>query len=156
MKKIKELLCDDTEYAFLDESAKKRLKEIRMQMRQATLSAIGSVVPISDTLFAVFPFVGTRASMALVYALRQKGLDATLYASHYIPVCIEVRTDMGIAELCAALDLIKAEGADKYTFNIPENCEISGKYNEFIPRELLIKQYIEDYLDTEDMQKNME
>lgn len=156
MKKIKELLCDDTEYAFLDESAKKRLKEIRMQMRQATLSAIGSVVPISDTLFAVFSFVGTRASMALVYALRQKGLDATLYASHYIPVCIEVRTDMGIAELCAALDLIKAEGADKYTFNIPENCEISGKYNEFIPRELLIKQYIEDYLDTEDMQKNME
>ncbi|MGN0649929.1 MAG: DEAD/DEAH box helicase [Oscillospiraceae bacterium] len=156
MKKIKELLCDDTEYAFLDESAKKRLKEIRMQMRQATLSASGSVVPISDTLFAVFPFVGTRAAMALVYALRQKGLDASLYASHYIPVCIEVRTDMGIAELCAALDLIKAEGADKYTFNIPENCEISGKYNEFIPRELLIKQYIEDYLDTEDMQKNME
>lgn len=156
MKKIKELLCDDTEYAFLDESAKKRLKEIRMQMRQATLSASGSVVPISDTLFAVFPFVGTRASMALVYALRQKGLDATLYASHYIPVCIEVRTDMGIAELCAALDLIKAEGADKYTFNIPENCEISGKYNEFIPRELLIKQYIEDYLDAEDMQMNME
>lgn len=156
MKKIKQLLCEDTEYAFLDESAKKRLKEIRLQMRKATLSSAGSVVPMSDALFAVFPFVGTRASMALVYALRQKGLNASLYVSRYIPVCIEVRTDMGIAELCAALDLIKEEGADKYSFTIPENCEISGKYNEFIPRELLTKQYVEDYLDTADMQQNME
>ena len=71
-------------------------------------------------------------------------------------VCIEVRTDMGIEELCAALDEIKLNGADKYSFRIPDNCEISGKYNDFIPRELLKKQYIEDYLDTEDMRINME
>jgi len=63
---------------------------------------------------------------------------------------------MGIEELCAALDDIKQCGADKYGFIIPDNCEISGKYNDFIPRELLKKQYVEDYLDTEDMKLNME
>ena len=69
--------------------------------------------------------------------------------------CIEVKTDRSLAELETALSEIKLHGADKYTFRIPDNCEISGKYNDYIPRELLRKQYVEDYLDTDDMQRNL-
>ena len=151
MKQIRDVIVSDEQYAFLDESAKARLEQIRTACRQSTLSATGSVVKVTETLYAVFPFIGTRGTAALVYALRQKGFNASVLLSRYIPVCIEVRTDMGQEELCAALDDIKANGADKYSFTIPDNCEISGKYNDFIPRELLKKQYIEDYLDTEDM-----
>ncbi len=156
MKMIRDVLRSDEEYAFLDEAAKARLAEIRKECRNGGLAAVGSVVPVTPTLYAVFPFVGTRATAALVYALRERGFDASVYLSRYIPVCIEVRTVMGMEELCAALDEIKLCGADKYGFRIPDNCEISGKYNDFIPRELLKKQYIEDYLDTEDMRVNME
>jgi len=151
MKKIRDVIGSDEEYAFLDESARARLSDIRRACRQSTLSAMGSVVKITDTLYAVFPFIGTRGTAALVYALRQRGFDASVWLSRYIPVCIEVRTSMAQEELCAALDEIKEHGADKYTFTIPDNCEISGKYNDFIPRELLKKQYVEDYLDTDDM-----
>ena len=109
------------------------------------------VIPLSETVFAVFPFLGTRGTMALLYALRERGFQANVWLQRYIPVCIEVQTDMGREALTAALNEIKADGADKYSFRIPENCEIAGKFNDYIPRQLLIKQYIEDYLDTDEL-----
>lgn len=173
MKKMQEVLCSDEEYGFLDTSARKRLAEIRRSCRSAaqavplpqeasrltagTVSAysMSRAVRITPTLFAVFPFLGTRACMALMYELRQRGFGANVWLHRYIPVCIEVKTDRSLAELETALSEIKLNGADKYTFRIPDNCEICGKYNDFIPRELLKKQYIEDYLDTEDMKANL-
>lgn len=156
MKKIRDVIGSDEQYAFLDGAAQARLNEIRRACRAGGLSAVESVVPITETRFAVFQFLGTRATAALVLALRERGYDACVWLSRYLPVCIEVRTDRGIEELAAALAEIKANGADKYGFVIPDNCEICGKYNDYIPRELLKKQYVEDYLDTEDMRVNME
>lgn len=156
MKQIRDVLRSDEQYAFLDEAAQNRLNDIRKACRTAGLAGRGSVVPLTETSFAVFEFLGTRAAMALCYALRQQGFDADVWLSRYFPVCIEVRTLRGMDELCEALSFIRENGADKYSFSIPDNCEICGKYNDFIPRELLKKQYVEDYLDTEDMQQNME
>ena len=109
------------------------------------------VLALSETVFAVFPFLGTRGMAALVFALRERGFGAELWLSRSIPVCIEVRTDRGKGALISALNSIKAKGADKYGFEIPDNCEICGKFNDYIPRELLRKQYIEDYIDCEDL-----
>ncbi len=179
MKKMLEVLQSDEQYGFLDETARKRLNDIRTMCRGAagglaayqpadmgdtakiasgTLAVSGGeriILPLTETSYAVFPFTGTRGSMALMYALRQGGFKAEIWLSRYIPVCIEVATDLGIEVLRTALNDIKQNGADKYGFPIPDNCEICGKYNDYIPRELLKKQYIEDYLDTEDM-KNCE
>ena len=172
MKKILEIIRSDEKYAFLDETAQKRLDDIRMLCRNAAKAdnaddytgkelldgtpEIGEkaermVLPISGTGYAVFPFLGTRGTMALMYALRERGFRANAYLSRYIPVCIEVQTDRGKDELISALNEIRENGADKYSFTIPENCEIAGKYNDYIPRELLTKQYIEDYLDTDEL-----
>ena len=171
MKKILEVIRSDEEYAFLDEAAKKRLKDIRTLCRNAAQGQAGAaltggarllgtqrerfILPLSETSFAVFPFIGTRGTMALMYALRSRGFKANVWLSRYIPVCIEVSTDRGIGALESALTDLKENGADKYAFPIPENCEICGKYNDYIPRSLLTKQYVEDYLDATDLQ-NME
>ena len=112
---------------------------------------IPRLLPLSDTSFAVFPFLGTRGAMALQYALREMGFDANVWLSRYIPVCIEVHSPKGAQAVSAALSELKRNGADKYSFSIPDNCEICGKYNDFIPRPLLKKQYVEDYLDTDDL-----
>lgn len=169
MKKMLEVLRSDEQYAFLDESARRRLDDIRRLCRNATMSgetlsgrelAGGTVldgrgervvVTLSETVFAVFPFLGTRGVMALLYALRERGFQANLWLQRYIPVCIEVSTDRGREALIAALNDIRENGADKYSFRIPENCEITGKFNDFIPRGLLTGQYVEDYLDTEEL-----
>lgn len=157
MKKILEVLESGEQYPFLDETAGKHLDEIRGKWTNAlACRCCGGhiVVPLSETAFAVFPFLGTRGASALVYAMRLHGLDAELWVSRYIPVCIQVKTGMGADAIIKVLDEIQQAGADKYEFKIPEDCEISGKYNDYIPRSLLTKQYIEDYLDTEDL-KNM-
>lgn len=178
MKKMLEVLRSDKQYGFLDEAARKRLGDIRTMCRNAAgglgirsmpsadasgeLPQIASslpvrldekriILPLSETTFAVFPFLGTRGCMALMYALRQRGFKADIWLSRYIPVCIEVSTELGIDALSTVLNELKSNGADKYGFSIPDNCEICGKYNDYIPRELLKKQYIEDYLDTDDI-----
>ena len=156
MKKMLEVLRSDEEYAFLDDSAKKRLAYIRTLCRNAAMGAeLQSehiILPLSRNAFAVFPFLGTRGTMALMYALRERGFSADVWLQRYIPVCIEVKTDLGMETLISALDEIKQKGADKYSFRIPDNCEIVGKFNDYIPRQLLKKQYIEDYLDTEELE----
>lgn len=167
MKKMLEVLRSDEQYAFFDESARRRLDDIRHLCRNASMSgemASGNeltggtvfegeriVIALSETVFAVFPFLGTRGTMALLYALRECGFQANVWLQRYIPVCIEVQTDTGREALIAALNKIKENGADKYSFRIPENCEIAGKFNDYIPRQLLTKQYIEDYLDTDEL-----
>ncbi len=147
MRMIRDVLRSDEQYAFLDEAAQKRLADIRYSCRAGGLAGKGSVVPLTPTSYAIFEFLGTRGTMALCFALRELGFDARVWLSRQFPVCIEVTTLQGIDALCEALDHLRTNGADKYTFHIPDNCEIIGKYNDFIPRELLRKQYIEDYLD---------
>ena len=152
MKEILKILISAEEYGFMDESAQKRLSDVRALFTNAVAgNSEHYVLPLSDTMFAVFPFIGTRGTMALLYALRERGFEAEAWISRYIPVCIEVRTDRGKRALLNALDDIKKNKADKYGFSIPDNCEICGKFNDYIPRELLKKQYIEDYLDADDL-----
>lgn len=157
MKKILDVLQTAEEYSFLDETAQNRLAEIRSIWKNAASERRGGhvIVPLSDTVFSVFAFIGTRGTAALVYALRQRGVGAELWLSRYIPVCVRVETDKGIDYVADLLDEIKENGADKYTFQVAEDSEISGKFNDYIPRQLLVKQYIEDYLDTNDL-KNLE
>lgn len=157
MKKMLEVLESAEEYGFLDVSAAVRLAEIRSVWRNAAGERKSGhvIVPLSETVFAVFPFIGTRGTAALVYALRQHGLGAELWLSRYIPVCIRVEADKGMDYVADVLDEIKSNGADKYSFKVAEDSEISGKFNDYIPRQLLVKQYTEDYLDTEDL-KNLE
>jgi ATP-dependent Lhr-like helicase len=45
-------------------------------------------------------------------------------------------------------DILRSD-LDLYALPLPEKVQIEGKYNEFIPLELLRKQFIEDYLDFE-------
>ncbi len=156
MKMIRDVLRSDEQYAFLDEAALGRLNDIRRSCRISGAAGSGSVVPMGQCSYAVFQFLGTRATAALCYALRQRGFDASVWTDRQFPVCIEVSSIRGTEELCTALEEIRLEGADKYSFRIPDNCEIVGKYNDYIPRELLRKQYVEDYLDIDDMMSNME
>ena len=95
MKKILEVLTSGEEYGFLDESAKKRLADVRALFGNAVAQNHDEhiVLPLSDSMYAIFPFIGTRGTMALLYALRERGFAAEVYLSRYIPVCIEVHTD---------------------------------------------------------------
>jgi ATP-dependent Lhr-like helicase len=50
-------------------------------------------------------------------------------------------------------DILKSD-IDMYAFPLPPNIQIEYKYNEFIPKSLLRKQFIEDFLDLEGLRND--
>ena len=53
------------------------------------------------------------------------------------------------------LDILQSD-LDLYSLPLPEKVQINGKYNEFIPLDLLRKQFIEDYLDFTGLQRDLQ
>ena len=152
VRKIRSILLSDDMHPYLSERCKERLTEIRYITRNSGVLE-NLVTPLSDKKYAVFPWVGTRQMVTLNYALRQRGLKS----KQPWPTCLylEVIFDGSKEELEQIIYDILRSDLDPYTLPLPEDVQIQGKYNEFIPRELLRKQYIEDFLDFEGLVKDM-
>ena len=73
------------------------------------------------------------------------------------PGCIylEVVFDGGSEALEQIIRDILQSDIDLYSLPLPGKVQIEGKYNEFVPQELLRKQFIEDYLDFEGLKDDI-
>ena len=151
--KIKELLVNDTVYKYLGESASERLAEIRRVARNADITN-EMVVKIDDDTFGIFPFLGTREFVTLSYALIAFGFDNQCYYDKGMPLCIFVK-EHSKAAIEDVLRKIKTEPLDKNQFKLSDEIQIKGKFNAFIPKELLKKQYTGDFLDVEGLKKGL-
>lgn len=154
IKKIKEILISDTAYKYLGASAVKRLAEIRGIAGAANI-ARELTVKISDTVFGVFPFLGTKELVTLSYALDYFGYKNQIYFDKAMPLCIFIK-DRSKSEIEEVLLKIKTEPLDPYQFKLADGAQINGKFNRFIPKELLKKQYVEDFLDVDGLKKELE
>ena len=83
--------------------------------------------------------------MTLHYALLKRGVKNQLPWSR--AVYLEVIFQGSKEELEQIIKDILASELDLYSLPLPDKVQIDGKYNEFVPKELLRKQFIEDYLD---------
>ena len=144
VRKIRNILKGEEAYPYLSDGCKERLQEIRyITQNSGILDAL--VTPLSDRKYAIFPWVGTRQLVTLHYALRQRGLKSRIP----FPRCVylEVIYEGGVGELEQTIRDILESNLDLYSLPLPGKVQIEGKYNEFVPQELLRKQFIEDYLD---------
>lgn len=153
VRKIRSVLKNDDSYLYLSERCKERLNEIRYIARNSGILD-NLVTPLSDKKYAVFPWVGTRQLMTLNYALRYRGLKSRLLWRTC--VYLEVVFDGTKEELEGIIADILHSNLDLYALPLPDKIQVRGKYNEFIPQELLRKQFIEDYLDFEGLKDGME
>jgi ATP-dependent Lhr-like helicase len=77
VQKVRSVLKSDEDYPYLSERCKERLNEIRYIARgSGILDSL--VTPLSDTKYAIFPWVGTRQLMTLNNALRQRKIKSKL------------------------------------------------------------------------------
>ena len=128
----------------MSNGCKERLQEIRyITQNSGILDAL--VTPLSDKKYAIFPWVGTRQLATLHYALRKHGIKSRIP----FPRCVylEVIYEGGVGELEQTIRDILESNLDLYSLPLPGKVQIEGKYNEYVPQELLRKQFIEDYLD---------
>ncbi len=144
VRKIKTVLKSDEIYPYLSERCRERLTEIQYIARNSGILD-NLVTPLSDIKYAVFPWVGTRQLMTLHYALSHRRIKNKLpwITSIYLEVFFDGTKD----ELEGIIRSILDSDLDLYDLPLPDNIQILGKYNEFIPPALLKKQFIEDYLD---------
>lgn len=152
VRKVRSILQGQEEYKYLSERCDERLNEIRYIARNSGILE-HLVTALSDKKFAVFPWVGTRQLTTLHYALLQRKIKSRRLWSTtlYLEVIFGGTAD----ELEAIIrDILRSE-LDLYTLPLPDKIQIRGKYNEFVPAELLRKQFIEDYLDFQGLKEGM-
>jgi len=152
VRKIRDVLQGNESYPYLSIRCQERLKEIQyITQNSGILNNL--VTPLSERKFAIFPWVGTRQLMTLNYALRQRKIKSKL--PWITCVYLEVVFDGTKEELESIIyDILNSE-LDLYSLPLPDKIQIDGKYNEFIPLDLLRKQFIEDYLDFEGLRGAM-
>ena len=144
VRKIRNVLKDDGTYPYLSNRCKERLAEIQYITRNSGILD-NLVTRLSGKKFAVFPWVGTRQLVTLHYALLKRGIKNQLPWSR--AVYLEVIFSGEKEELEQIIRDILAAELDLYSLPLPDEVQINGKYNEFVPKQLLRKQFIEDYLD---------
>jgi len=152
VRKIRSILKNNDAYPYLSIRCQERLTEIQYITRNSGILD-NLVTPLSERKYAVFPWVGTRQIMTLNYALRHRKIKSKL--PWITCVYLEVIFDGTKEELESIIHDILNSELDLYDLPLNENIQIDGKYNEFIPAELLKKQFIEDYLDFEGLKNDI-
>jgi len=134
------------QYPYLSPRWAERLQEIRY-IAQNSGVLHNLVTVLAKNRFAIFPWVGTRQILTLLYALQQKKIFARLpwMTCPYL----EVQFDGSEQQLEAIIYEILNSELDMYSLPLPGDAQVTGKYNEFVPPDLLRKQFVEDYLDFE-------
>ena len=144
VRKIRSVLLSDEDYPYLSDRCRDRLHEIRYISRNSGILS-NLVTPLSDKKYAVFPWVGTRQLFTLHYALLKKKIRNRLL--WITSVFLEVVFDGTAEELETIIMSILRSEPDMYSLPLPDDVQVRGKYNEFVPKNLLRKQFVEDYLD---------
>ena len=152
VQKIRSILLSDDYYPYLSDRCVERLNEIRFITRNSGILE-HLVTPLSDKKFAVFPWVGTRQLFTLHYALLHRKIKNRLL--WITCVYLEVVFSGTAEELEAIIFDILQSDLNLYDLPLPDKIQIKGKYNEFIPQNLLRKQFIEDYLDLDGLRERI-
>lgn len=152
VRKVRSVLKENEPYPYLSDRCRDRLAEIQYIARNSGILD-NLVTPLSDRKYAIFPWVGTRQLMTLNYALRHRKIKSKL--PWITCVYLEVLFEGSKEELESIIYDIVHSDLNLYDLPLPDKVQIDGKYNEFIPLELLRKQFIEDYLDFEGLKDGL-
>lgn len=155
VRKMREILLVGDDYPYLSDSCKERLSEIRALARNSGILH-ELVTQLSEIKYAVFPWIGTRQLFTLHFLLTKRGIKSKILwrTCVYLEVTFG-RNENGKEYLENAIRYILEEETDLSDLPLPDKVQIDHKYNEFIPQELLRKQFIHDFLDLKGLKKDL-
>ncbi len=156
VRKIRSILQSDDSYPYLGGSCGERLKEIRSLARHAGILT-RLVTKLSENRYAVFPWVGTRQLFTLHFLLLQRGIRNKIpwRTSVYLEVTFRGGMPGAQGYLEGVIRDIAASETDLSGLSLPKSVQIENKYNEWIPPELLRKQFVFDFLDPAGLKKSL-
>lgn len=156
LKKINDILNNEVEYSYLSVKALERLRECR-KVAQISKMSTNRIIKMSANTYAIFPWLGTSSLIALKYSLFPYVDSVEYIYQAYLPLGLIVKVDKDLFYLDSILNYLIKANIDVSTFKILDSdCYVmNGKFNEYIPLELLKKQYCDEFIDIIDMQNNL-
>jgi len=151
LQKMRDILSGDAEYPYMHPSALFRLSEIRLVVKQTGLLE-NDIFEISPDTFGVALWIGTKAFNALDFALSAL-LPSRKIVPHSWPFLIVKNVNRNA--LLDALEYIRNTSLSVNDLSIPQNIQLRGKYNDFVPYNLLLTQYINKYVDIIELKQVM-
>ena len=138
MERMREVLESEEDYSFLDASAHDELRRCRQAARECGM--LEGVIEINGWL-RIFPWVGTTAFDTLCRVLRQI-CDKVLERPPYY---VDVLTELDWGEL---QETIERYSSQRFAYDlIGDDRLVFGKYDRYVPEDLLVKAFGEDRLD---------
>jgi ATP-dependent Lhr-like helicase len=148
VQKMRSLLDSDESFPYLSDSCRERLGEIRYLAKNSGILN-NLITKLSENKFAIFPWIGTRQLFTLHFLFLKYGIHSRILWRISVYLEVEFRTGSDAITLLtdAFRQILNTPGTAELP--LPEKIQIDSKYNEFVPPELLKKQFINDFLDIE-------
>ncbi|HEX7003337.1 MAG TPA: helicase-related protein, partial [Trueperaceae bacterium] len=149
MERIRQLLDEELEPGYLNEPAVERLREARDLAREVELSQ-RQILPGSDGTSHLVPWLGSSGFAALLLGLKAR-LGEEKATARSAPFYMSVRAPYG--ELLEVLQkpLTKDEIRSQLT---GRSVPLEGKFDEYLPEELLLEAFVEDGIDVEEVERS--
>ncbi len=154
LERMRQVLAEDTVYPYLKPNAQRRLAIVRNLVRSTGMLR-HSMVSLGGYTWCLFPWLGTRSFRTLRKYIAQnaapfKITNIEFEGCYYLMFKMESGSDYTfIKSLC---DKIAAEGIDTSRLVNVNEMPVFEKYDDFIPAELLRRQYEADKLRTDEIQ----
>ncbi len=153
LERMRLVLAEDTVYPYLKPNARHRL-EVARNLARNTGMLSHSLVHLGGYTWCLFPWLGTRSFRTLRKFIAQnsarfKITNIEFEGCYYMMFKMENTSDYALLKgLC---DIMEREGIDKSKLVNINEMPVFEKYDDFIPAELLRKQYAADKLRTDEL-----
>ena len=157
LRRMKQVLMEDTIYPYLKENAVKRLEQARATARNTGMLS-QSLVHLGGYSWCLFPWLGTRSFRTLRKFIqrnsKENGISGIEFEGcYYITFKMEKSSPMTL--ITDLLTKVEDVGIDRYA--LVENGEIPifEKYDAYIPHDLLRHAYAEDKLRSDEAEEQI-
>ena len=157
IKRMKQILIEDTIYPYLKENAVNRLIQARKTARNTGMLE-HSLVHLGGYSWCLFPWLGTRSFRTLRKFIQRNAKDNNISGiefegCYYITFKMEKITDLNF--ITHLLNRVERDGIDRYA--LVENGEIPvfEKYDNYVPYDLLRKAYAADKLRSDEAEEQV-
>ncbi|NLO47617.1 MAG: DEAD/DEAH box helicase [Clostridiales bacterium] len=152
VRKMRSILESGETFAYLSDSCRERLGEIRFLAGNSGILN-NLITKLSETKYAIFPWMGTRQLYTLHFLFLKFGLKSKILWRTSVYLEVDFRAGSNAAALLrdAFINVLHTHNAEDIP--LPDKVQIDSKYNEYIPLPLLKKQFVYDFLDLEGLKE---
>ncbi|BAZ80276.1 DEAD/DEAH box helicase [Sphaerospermopsis kisseleviana CS-549] len=157
LQRMRQVLLEDTEYSYLQKNAQLRLQEVRKLTRNVGLDK-QNIIQLEKNKCCIFPWMGTvgyRTLERLLNCFCRESLEiSSIGGMNPYYLTLKLGKDKFSSVYSEIASLCEQRITAEHLVSHAEAPKLQ-KYDQFIPDQLLRKAFVNDYLDIEEMRKEV-